>query len=106
MRDRIAEASRAAGVTPDPLAPVRLTHYRQVLRRVLESFTTLGAGGEDRLWLWEDFKEPRYALPAKPGHALLSRLVSPRQRVWFIAEDWDRHKREGNFWVFEGRSRR
>lgn len=69
---------------------------------MLETFTTLGPGGKDHLWLWEQFKEPSFALRVHPGHDLLLRLISPEERVWFITEDWDGAKKDDNFWVFEG----
>lgn len=103
MRDHIAEASRAAGITPDDLAPVRLTQYRQVLGRILDTFTTLGSREKNHLWLWENFKEPRYVIPAEPNHDLLGSLTNSGQRVWLVVEDWDGNKKDGNYWVFEGR---
>ena len=105
MRAEIATAMRALQLPPENLVTVRSTRYSAVLSRILETFTIYGVQGRDHLWLWEGFKGEHYAvyLDAPEGYRWLPRLLPPDERVWLLTEDWERRKRDGHYWVFEGR---
>lgn len=105
MRADIATAMKALQLPPEDLVTVRQTHYGAVLNQILETFTVYGSQGRDRPWLWEGFKGERYAvyLGEPEGYRWLPRLLPPDERVWLMTEDWDGQKRNGHYWVFEGR---
>lgn len=105
MRADIATAMEALQLPPEDMVTVRSTRYSAVLSRILETFTVYGAQGRDHPWLWEGFKGEHYAvyLDAPEGYRWLPRLLPPDERVWLLTEDWERRKRDGHYWVFEGR---
>ena len=105
MRSEIAEALNVLGLPPEDLAPVRLMQYRPILHRILTTFTHYGALGRNKLWLWEGFKGETHAVPlsAPVGYRCLDRLIPADERVWLVVEDWNGDKRDGQYWLFEGR---
>ncbi|GGK24425.1 hypothetical protein GCM10008955_17520 [Deinococcus malanensis] len=102
MRAHVREALQDAGLSHSDLVPVRLTRYQAVLERVLETFTTFGVRGENRLWLWEGFKGSRVSTPVEDGPSVMAQLLAPHDLVWLLLEDWEGTKKRGNYWVFEG----
>ncbi|HEX4494267.1 MAG TPA: DUF6756 family protein [Thermoanaerobaculia bacterium] len=76
--------------------------WRDLLDKILTRFTSQGPLNRSRLWLWEDFIQPTYTLQKEHTLETLLKLDEPAARVWLVFEDWDRTKRDGNFWLFEG----
>ncbi|WP_202630522.1 DUF6756 family protein [Deinococcus alpinitundrae] len=105
MRTEISAALKALHLPAEDMVAVRSNRYRTILSRILEAFTSYGAQGRDRLWLWEGFKGEQYTLHLKEpkGYRLLW-LVPPDEQVYLLTEDWGRQKHDGNYWVFEGRA--
>jgi hypothetical protein len=107
FRTDISEVVTALLLTTDQFKLVSLHSYEQILVSILEKFTYLGKLGLDHSWLWESFNEPRISffpestIPLLPE--IFESLVDPDERLWFVAEDWHRTKRNGNFWLYEGK---
>ncbi|MDO8331357.1 MAG: hypothetical protein Q7T36_12910 [Fluviicoccus sp.] len=86
----------------EKISLVSLHKYEPILKEVISRFTTLGKGAESKLWLWENFKEPIASAQPYDAIEMLRALVPPNEQVWFIAEDFCRTKKNGNFWLYEG----
>lgn len=76
--------------------------YEIILVAILDKFTTLGKKGINYSWWWNSFKEPKCSIQLNYAPAFLNKLVASKENVWFVAEDWQRTKRHGNFWLYEG----
>lgn len=95
----------AAGVSDADFQLVNLHHYRSILLKMIDQFTTLEPSGLNALWWWNSFKDPKYSWPdCLPMCApVLRQLVPADETIWFVAEDWGRQKKHGNFWLYESR---
>jgi hypothetical protein len=105
FRTQLDQVKIAAGVADAEFALVGLHRYGSILLEIVERFTTLGRAGLNELWWWNSFREPKFAWPECPAMCtlVLRQLVPVHEPVWFVAEDWGRHKKRGNFWLYEGR---
>ena len=102
MRDEIRKASLEAGIDSDELRLVSHLKYRDILIRILDKRTTLGARGLESQWWWEHFKEPTEARQIVNNQVKFSVLFPPTEFVWFVAEDWYKKKKLGKYWLYEG----
>jgi hypothetical protein len=105
FRSQLDQVKAAAGVADAEFALVSLHRYKAILQEIIKRFTTVRQGGLNELWWWNSFKEPKLAWPECPAMCtrVLRQLVPEHEPVWFVAEDWGRQKRHGNFWLYEGR---
>ena len=101
FRADIEEAVKAANLSANTFKLVNLHEYEPILVSILERFTTLGKKGVNYSW-WGSLKEPHASIHVAYPPGILQELVPPQERVWFVAEDWQRTKRRGNFWLYEG----
>lgn len=104
IRTTLQEAARALGLPPKDFELVSPYRYRPILVEIVDRFTRLGARrGLPALWWWEHFREPTFGIQHRQAYELLPRLVREDEKVWFVAENWGGRKKDGNFWLFEGR---
>lgn len=102
FRADIEEAVKALRLSANTFRLVSLHEYEPILVSILERFTTLGKKGVNYSWWWGSFKEPHASIHVTYPPDVLQKLVPHQERVWFVAEDWRRTKRHGNFWLYEG----
>jgi hypothetical protein len=102
FRADIEEAVKALSLSTDTFKLVSLHEYQSILVSILERFTMLGKKGLNASWWWGALKEPHASIHVAYPPSVLQKLVPPQERVWFVAEDWRRTKRNGNFWLYEG----
>jgi hypothetical protein len=100
--NKILAAARELEIERTRFRQIAGQRFATVLNSVLTTFTRSGARNNDALWLWEDLKEPTYSLVPPHRPDLLREVVDAATPVWLITEDWDRTKRHGNYWLFEG----
>lgn len=105
-RQELAEAANRAGIGSDELRLVRSTRYESLLVAIVERFTTLGKPGLQSLWWWESFRPPMLSRHIADADRWLRDLLPDEDRVWFIAEDWPRTKRHGNYWLYDAKRSR
>jgi hypothetical protein len=102
FRADIEEAVKALSLSASTFKLVSLHEYEPILVSILERFTTLGKKGLNASWLWAALQEPHTSIHVAYPPGVLQKLVLPQEKVWFVAEDWRRTKRHGNFWLYEG----
>jgi hypothetical protein len=102
-RAEIEEAVQELGLLPSDFRALGVYEYENILISIIDRFTTLGRKGVNEIWLWNSFKEPRSSMQLDYPTAVLREFVPLEETVWFVAEDWNRHKRHGNYWLYEGK---
>jgi hypothetical protein len=100
--NKILAAARELEIERARFRQVAAQRFAAVLNNVLTTFTRSGTRNNDTLWLWEDLKEPTYSLVQSHRPGILREVTDAATPVWLITEDWDRTKRHGNYWLFEG----
>jgi hypothetical protein len=107
MRTAIAEAAQAAGLSAGELRLVRPPRHERVLREIAERFTTRSRDAMDHIFLWDVLRQPTASchIPG-PAYRFLPQLLPGDERAWFLAEDWMRTKRHGNYWLYDAASAR
>ena len=101
MRSTLANAARDAGCSSADFSLVSLHEYQAVLRQILARFCKRGLELLDAAWLWQHLVGPQQAIQTERALDYLAALLPPHERVWFIAEDWPRTKRHGNYWLYD-----
>jgi len=102
MRQQINLAAAALCLKPTEFRQIRVHQYQDILLSIIDHFTTLGRKGWNAPW-WDHFKGVEIGIHTTDAYKLLPELVPSEERVWFVAEDWGRNKRDGGFWLFEGK---
>ena len=104
IRTTLEAAARDLGLPSGDFDLVAPHRYRPILVDIVDRFTRLGARrGLSALWLWEHFREPTFSIQDHQAYKLLPQLVPEDEKVWFVVEHKGGAKRDGNFWLFEGR---
>jgi len=103
VRAQIATAVKELGLNQNDFELVSLYDYEAVLTSILEKFTTLGKKGLSSTWWWEHFKGERFTIQADYAPAIIAQILPPDESAWFVVEDWPRTKKQGNFWLYEGK---
>lgn len=100
--NKILAAARELKIERARFRQVAGQRFAAVLNSVLTTFTRGGTRNRDALWLWDYLKDPTYSLVQPCGPDILRQVTEGATPVWLITEDWDRTKRHGNYWLFEG----
>ena len=100
--NKILAAARELEIEHIRFRQVSGQRFAAILNSVLTTFTRGGTRNNDALWLWEDLKGPTCSLVQSCGPDILRQVTDAATPVWLITEDWDRTKRHGNYWLFEG----
>jgi hypothetical protein len=101
MRSTLASAARDAGCSDAEFSLVSPHRYREVLRQIVARFCRAGDELLDASWLWQHLVGPREAARTDGSLDYLTALLPPAERIWFVAEDWPRTKKHGNYWLYE-----
>lgn len=103
FRVDIEEAVKALNLPPSDFRLVSFHEYEPILMSILDRFTTLGKKGlNDHRWS-DSFKEPSCSVYLEDTPGVLKELIPPQEDVWFVIEDWKGTKRQGKFWLYEGK---
>lgn len=98
--NKVLEAARKIGLGSDEFRQVVPSQWEGVLERVFERFANTYK--QDVTWLWSHLKGQGMAIQTDNGLKYIACLFKPETKVWVLLEDWDREKKLGNYWVFEG----
>jgi hypothetical protein len=101
MRSTLANAARDAGCSDADFALVSLHEHQRVFGQILARFCESGLELLDATWLWQHLVGPQEAIQTERALQYLAALLQPHERVWFIAEDWPRTKKHGNYWLYD-----
>jgi hypothetical protein len=103
FRADIKEVMKSLQISSDDFSLVNLYKYKKILVLILDKFTTVGKKGLSYSQWWDFLRKPTEAIQLDYAHIVIEELVSPDEKIWFIAEDWKRNKQQGNFWLYEGK---
>lgn len=96
----VLASAHELGLGSDAFRQVAPGRWESVLASVLERFTK--SRNPDLTWLWEDLKIPGQSIQLSQALDRLGSMVDGQTPVWLLLEDWDRTKKHGAYWVFEG----
>jgi hypothetical protein len=103
FRADIGEAIKSLHISSDDFSLVNLHKYQEILASILDKFTTVGKKGLSYFQLWDFLRKPIEPIQLDYAPKVIGELVSPNEKVWFIAEDRYRNKQQDNFWLYEGK---
>ena len=98
--NKVLAAAGELGFDGDAFRQVGPAQWGDVLKRVFERFATTNDTGVT--WLWSHLKSKGVSVQAADGLFRLAALCPREMRVWLLIEDFDRTRKHGNYWVFEG----
>ena len=101
-RDEIEEARRSLGIGVDDFDLVAPHQAPAVLRKISDTFTSLGHLAEKRLWWWEHLKGKQVTLWPNSLAEALCALIAPAETYWFLAEESEHLKNGFPFWLYRG----
>ena len=97
----ILAAARELGLNETSFHQLPGGRAQALLDRIFDSFAIGGRGDRNRQWLWNDLREPCFALPGPRDLDVLLALGPPSTPVWLVVEDFAGDKQGPPFWVFE-----
>lgn len=100
LRDQINIITKEFHFTDEDFQIVRLTKYEQILRSIIENFTSLKMNQINKWW-WEYFLYPAYSFYSENALDFLPELVKEEDAVWFVIED--ERKEKECYWLYEGK---
>lgn len=98
--NKFLKAALAVGLGKDEFRQAKADQWKGILKQVFDKFADTYK--LDVPWLWSHLKHQGESVKTESGLIYLDSLVNPETKVWLLVEDWDRTKRDGNYWVFEG----
>lgn len=98
--NKLLEAALELGLSKGEFRQAKPGKWREILKQILDKFADTYK--LDVSQLWSHLKCPGTSVQTENGLECISSLVDPGTNVWLLVEDWDRTKKQGNYWVFEG----
>ncbi len=98
--NKVLQAARELKLESKAFRQVRAVQWAPVLKMIFEKFANTSETGVT--WLWSKLKNHGVHFQTENGLNYLDSLFEPETEVWILFEDWDRTKKNGNYWVFEG----
>ena len=98
--NKVLEAARELNLASEAFRQVGPGQWEPVLKSIFEKFANTSDAGVT--WLWQHLKNEGVSTQTENGLNFIGSLFEPDLMVWVIFEDWDRTKKNGNYWVFEG----
>lgn len=99
--NKLLEVALEVGLGKDEFRQAKSDQWKGILKKVFDNFADTYK--LDVPWLWSHLKCHGASIQTNNGLRYLDSLVNPETKVWLLVEDWDRTKKQGNYWVFEGK---
>ena len=98
--NKVLESVRELEITSEAFRQVSPNQWESILKSIFEEFAT--TSNTSATWLWENLKKQGVRFQTENSLNYIVSLFEPETNVWILFEDWDRTKRNGNYWLFEG----
>jgi hypothetical protein len=103
FRETLDLARKSAEIESAQFELVSPYQYEDILHKIVRRFVKLDLRfALEHLWWWEVLHEPTASLRVNYKPSLLGQLLFPNERVWFVAENFGKSKKQGSFWLYEG----
>jgi len=101
MRDEYERARKQLAIPDVDFSLVAPHRHREITLRIVEHFTTLGKEGLHAQWWWESLRNQVWSAHPEDGLSVVTGILTPADRYWFVAESWAPAKKESEFWLYE-----
>jgi hypothetical protein len=98
--NKALEAVRELALSSESFRQVSPSQWEPVLKTIFERFAN--TSDTDVAWLWQHLKNDGVSFQNQNGLNYIGSLFEPNSKIWVVFEDWDRTKKNGNYWLFEG----